>query len=193
MKRLLLILILTLSFQSWTKADDIKDFQIEGMTIGDNALDFFNKKEINNNKSYIYNNQKYFGFYKDLSNSTYDGVQVSLNSDFIIHGVTGKIFYENNISQCYETMNSIEKDLDSLFPNAETRKQNRKHRADPSGKSTIKDKSYFLTTGDAIQISCNDWSKFKHKKTGKIMNYTDELKVSMHSVKFIDFLNDENY
>ena len=193
MKRLLLILILTFSFQTLSKADDIRDFQVEGMTIGDNALDFFNKKEINNNKSYIYKNQKYFGFYKDLSNSTYDGVQVSLNSDFIIHSVTGKIFYENNISQCYETMNSIEKDLDSLFPNAETRKQNRKHRADPSGKSTIKDKSYFLTTGDAIQISCNDWSKFKHKKTGKIMNYTDELKVSMHSVKFIDFLNDENY
>ena len=193
MKRLLLILILTLCFQTLAKADDIKNFQIEGMTIGDNALDFFNKKEINNNKSYIYNNQKYFGFYKDLSNSTYDGVQVSLNSDFIIHGVTGKIFYENNISQCYETMNSIEKDLDSLFPNAETRKQNRKHRADPSGKSTIKDKSYFLTTGDAIQISCNDWSKYKHKITGKITNYTDELKVSMYSFKFIDFLNDENY
>ena len=193
MKRLLLILILTFSFQSWTKADDIRDFQIEGMTIGDNALDFFNKKEINNNKSYVYKNQKYFGFYKDLSNSTYEGVQVALNSDFIIHSVTGKIFYENNISQCYETMNSIEKDLDSLFSNAETRKQNRKHRADPSGKSTIKDKSYFLTTGDAIQISCNDWSKFKHKITGKIMNYTDELKVSMYSVKFIDFLNDENY
>ena len=193
MKRLLLILILTFSFQTLSKADDIRDFQVEGMTIGDNALDFFNKKEINNNKSYIYKNQKYFGFYKDLSNSTYDGVQVSLNSDFIIHSVTGKIFYENNISQCYETMNSIEKDLDSLFPNAETRKQNRKHRADPSGKSTIKDKSYFLTTGDAIQISCNDWSKYKHKITGKITNYTDELKVSMYSVKFIDFLNDENY
>ena len=193
MKKLFIIIIIFISFQSWTKADDIKNFQIEGMTIGDNALDFFNKKEINNNKSYIYNNQKYFGFYKDLSNSTYDGVQVSLNSDFIIHGVTGKIFYENNISQCYETMNSIEKDLDSLFPNAETRKQNRKHRADPSGKSTIKDKSYFLTTGDAIQISCNDWSKYKHKITGKITNYTDELKVSMYSFKFIDFLNDENY
>ena len=49
MKRLLLILILTLCFQTLAKADDIKNFQIEGMTIGDNALDFFNKKEINNN------------------------------------------------------------------------------------------------------------------------------------------------
>ena len=49
MKRLLLILILTLSFQSWTKADDIRDFQIEGMSIGDSALDFFSEEEIKKN------------------------------------------------------------------------------------------------------------------------------------------------
>ena len=44
MKRLLLILILTLSFQTLTKADDIRDFEIEGMSIGDSLLDFFNKE-----------------------------------------------------------------------------------------------------------------------------------------------------
>ena len=44
MKRLLLILILTLSFQSWTKADDIRDFEIEGMSIGGSVLEFFTKK-----------------------------------------------------------------------------------------------------------------------------------------------------
>ena len=48
MKRLLLILILTLSMQSWTKADDIRDFQIEGMSIGDSLLDHFTKIEIKN-------------------------------------------------------------------------------------------------------------------------------------------------
>ena len=46
MKRLLLIIILTLSFQSWTKADDIRDFQIEGMSIGDSALDYFSINDI---------------------------------------------------------------------------------------------------------------------------------------------------
>ena len=46
MKKLLLILILTLSFQSLAKADDISDFQIEGMSIGDSALDYFTKDEI---------------------------------------------------------------------------------------------------------------------------------------------------
>jgi len=45
MKRLLLILILTFSFQTWTKADDIRDFQIEGMSVGDSLLDYFNEKE----------------------------------------------------------------------------------------------------------------------------------------------------
>ena len=39
MKRLLLVFILMLSFQSLTKADDIRDFQIEGISVGDNLLD----------------------------------------------------------------------------------------------------------------------------------------------------------
>ena len=46
MKRLLLILILIFSFQSLTKADDIRDFQIEGISIGDSALDYFSKSKI---------------------------------------------------------------------------------------------------------------------------------------------------
>ena len=52
MKRLLLILILTLSFQSWTKADDIRDFEIEGISVGDSLLDYFTKEEIKKKKFY---------------------------------------------------------------------------------------------------------------------------------------------
>ena len=46
MKRLLLILILTLCFQSSSMADDIRDFQIEGMSIGDTLLQFVTNEEI---------------------------------------------------------------------------------------------------------------------------------------------------
>ena len=49
MKRLLLILILTLNFHSLTCAEDVRDFQIEGMSIGDSLLDFFSKQEIRQN------------------------------------------------------------------------------------------------------------------------------------------------
>ena len=44
MKRLLaylfLVLVLTFNFQSLTKADDIRDFEIEGISIGDSLLNF---------------------------------------------------------------------------------------------------------------------------------------------------------
>ena len=53
MKRLLLILILTFSFQTLTKADDIRDFQIEGMSIGDSLLDYFSEDEIINNFNFF--------------------------------------------------------------------------------------------------------------------------------------------
>ena len=48
MNRFLLILILTFSFQFGTKADDIRDFQIEGMSIGDSLLSFMTNDEILN-------------------------------------------------------------------------------------------------------------------------------------------------
>ena len=59
MKRFLLILILTFSFQTWTKADDIRDFQIEGMSIGDSALGYFSKKEIKKNKRNWFKDKEY--------------------------------------------------------------------------------------------------------------------------------------
>jgi hypothetical protein len=58
MKRLLLILILTFSFQTLAKADDIKDFEIEGMSIGDSALDYFSKDQIIKNSRNYYKNKK---------------------------------------------------------------------------------------------------------------------------------------
>jgi hypothetical protein len=62
MKRLLLILILTFSFQSLAKADDIKDFQIEGVSIGDSLLDHFSKDQIvNNNLKANYKNKSIEG------------------------------------------------------------------------------------------------------------------------------------
>ena len=43
MKTFILIFLLFISFQSLTKSDDISDFEIEGISIGDNALDHLAK------------------------------------------------------------------------------------------------------------------------------------------------------
>ena len=46
MRVFLTVLVLIFSFQSWTKADDISDFEIEGMSIGDSLLDYMSKNDI---------------------------------------------------------------------------------------------------------------------------------------------------
>ena len=61
MKRLLLIFILMINLQSLTKADDIRDFQIEGISIGDSLLNYMTINEIQNNiKNYVPNTSKYY-------------------------------------------------------------------------------------------------------------------------------------
>ena len=55
--------ILILSFYTSIKADDISDFEIEGMSINESLLNFMTseeiEKELNNKKSFYYDNKKY--------------------------------------------------------------------------------------------------------------------------------------
>ena len=42
-----------LLFSSFVFAEDISSFEIEGMSVGESLLDYFNKEEILNNKELI--------------------------------------------------------------------------------------------------------------------------------------------
>ena len=57
MRIFLLTLILISNFQSWTKADDIRDLEVEGISLGQNALDYFSKNDIDQNILYSLLNQ----------------------------------------------------------------------------------------------------------------------------------------
>ena len=83
-KRIFLtVLILAFSLQSLTKADDIEDFQIEGMSIGDSLLNHFNSSEIENNITDVYNYKKdetfvqtAFGDWSGHSFDKYEAIQI---------------------------------------------------------------------------------------------------------------------
>ena len=66
MRVFIAVLVLIFSLQSWTKADDIRDFEIEGMSIGKNLLDYaktigVTKEDIQNKKIWYYPKSKKFG------------------------------------------------------------------------------------------------------------------------------------
>ena len=54
MRNILFIFLLILSFQSWSKADEMSDFEIEGMSIGDSLLNFYSVNEIEKMRTVIF-------------------------------------------------------------------------------------------------------------------------------------------
>jgi len=196
MKRFLLILILTFSFQSWTKADDIRDFQIERMSVGDSLLDYFNEKEITdkinsyNNKGFIYNHKDFYAITFRLLPmfEIYEGVQFFLknnDNNYIIYSIAGEK-YHKDINNCYSKFDEIEDEFDILFKNSsKAEKLKRPHAYDKTGVSTTTDVYYNMPNGDYVAIICADWSE-------KI-NISDSFRVEISSNEFADFLNNKAF
>ena len=106
MRIFLSVLILVFCLQSLSKADDISDFQIEGISIGDSLLDFVDINYINSDKEYLYKSKDYFVVEIRKNFEKFDSVQVSIkdkDKKYIIQALAGKIFYRNNnINECYQ-------------------------------------------------------------------------------------------
>jgi len=179
MKRLLLIFILTLSFQTLVKADDIRDFEIEGMSVGDSLLDFMTINEINSSKlNYVSDDKKYYavGYYKNLN--TYDGVDIYLKKNdtkYIIRTIGGMIAM--NKSNCLKKRQLIVKELRELFSNAvEKNYEGVSHSFDKTGETKTYQTGFLLKNDnddDHVRVECTDWSKNFEKNNG----YTDNLSV----------------
>ena len=194
MKKLIIILILTLSFQSWTKADDIRDFQIEGISIGDSLLDYVDKSQLND-FVYPYPKKNFKGvMFEHLSNE-YDAIQFSVkdNDDqFIIHNISAKLYFPNKYDECLKKMILITEAFNSVISDT-TRTQakdniKRSKSSDPSGKSIWSYRAYYFDDGSAAQVFCTDWSDEISKNKG----YTDELKAAFYSEEFSEFLYNLN-
>tara|TARA_Y100000591_G_scaffold130497_1_gene111788 strand:- start:286 stop:858 length:573 start_codon:yes stop_codon:yes gene_type:complete len=188
MGKFLTLIILIFSFQSWTKAEDIKEFEIEGVTIGDSLLKYVDQKQIQNNSNFHYNSKKFGSYYLELDNSDYDGLQIDFENsgNYIIEGFGGKIFFKGNfMEKCLikekEILASIKEILKSkanyinhgITP----------HNYDKSGKSVGSWHTFELNDGSGfINLECMDWSDD--------MDFDDNLELMILSKKFQDFVNE---
>ena len=169
MKKFSLILILIFSFQSWTKADDARDFQIEGISIGDSALDYFTEDEITKNIKWHYNNDKknnefvIVEFYNYKTAKQYDGIQIAVkpkDKEYKIYIIAGAIQYENTkIEDCYSEMQKIDTELLDVFPSSDREEKIQKLKADKTGKSNVNSVYYFFTDGGNASVQCYYYSK----------------------------------
>ena len=178
MRGFIAILVLILGLQSFTKADDISDFEIEGLSIEDSLLNHFSVSEIKNFQNYddlpsdmsfriieIYSNQ--------MKMDLYDTVQIYYKPNdkaFKIHGVNGGLFCDTK-KKCINQYDEIKKDISKLF--GDTLKSdnfNGKHMDDDTGQSVYEYIVYYHPNGE-IAVGYTDWAKH--------MNYNDNVSIDI--------------
>jgi len=157
MKKLSVCLFLILfSFSASSFADDIRDFEIEGVTIGDSLLDYMSEEEIKENVGFVYEDKKFTISIYNKSSEIYDTIGITYKSNdkkYKIYGVQGLIDFPNNIEGCYEKQDEIEKEISSMFD--EIKKEDWGILIfDKEEGSTYRPIVYEDNNGDAIQIGC---------------------------------------
>jgi len=196
MKKLLGILVLGLFLITPSQADDIRDFQIEGMSIGDSILKYYDKDIIDKRIGYWPGSKKQAYFFDDdfEISEIYEALQLihlSNDSNYIIKGIVAGILYRNDpISKCYDKQVEIVEELKSLFPNTKIKKaEKEKHQSDDSGKSTYTNIYFRFDNGDTVAIGCYDWSEKIHEEKGWI----DHLRISIYDNDHRIFLQTEAF
>jgi len=120
MKTLLTLLVLL--FSSSVLADDISDFQIEGMSIGDSLLDYLSEKEIKkeiniNRKHYKYLSDKFGEVYLHINSEKYDDFSVfveTANSEYIVYAIYGTN-YIDDYNVCKKEAKIILNEIESIL------------------------------------------------------------------------------
>ena len=192
MKKLSTYLFLILfSFQTPSWTDDISDFQIEGMSIGDSLLDYFSEEYINSHSKYWWKDRKYFMVSASSpSFEIYEFMQFALkNNDknYIIQGLSGKIVFEKDIQNCLKKKNEVVKELSDFFKNYIENIENKitPHQHDETGESKQHTTYINLKSKNTVDIYCEDWSE----KT----KLTTNFQVRILNKEFMKYLNYEAY
>ena len=163
-----ILIIFFLFFSSLTFADDLKKFKIEGMSLGDSVIDHFPGRDVVNNINSKYNrlSDEYHvsDIFQHSSFKKFDMVSLFIQSDneetlFPISGMSGLIYYENNIENCYVEKDKIVEELTTIFK--EVRVEGPAvlvHPNDLTGESHYEETKFYFDWGVA-RVACYDMAK----------------------------------
>jgi len=188
MRVFITVLILIFTLQSWIKADDVRDFEIEGMSIGDSLLKYYDLDQINNFLKNVYNNEKFYKLQildQSLLNKLekYDSISFHFkknDNEYIIQNIGGIIFY-NKIDDCLNEKKIISKEISEVL---DVKLIYSKLTA-----SWDKNTKYYQSEGEVgkggvVAITCYDWSKKDEENKG----WNDNLSIEIFNKEVAIFI-----
>ena len=194
MKRLSLYLFLILfTLQTPSLADDIKDFQIEGISVGDSLLNFANEEKIisaisnqqyPNNKFIIYDAEQFI----EVKKYDYIGITTKKNdNNYIVTSVSGIINYKE-LDDCLKIKTSIQNEIEKLINYDDMEEVNYSSQRDKTGNSKVYGIQYYFKpypSNESITVNCYHMT---HES-----NINKTLKVAVNTEEYAYFLINEAY
>ena len=203
----LLVLLLSLFFLSSPSvfADDISDFAIEGISIGDSLLDYMTEdeilEEIELNKdmySFLNEPNKYAEIYLVIESENYDHLAFKIknnssntyvtnkNEKYMILSVRGDKKYINDFDSCIQKRDEIVEVLSLMFINADKFESFLSHPADPSGNSSADMVSFYFEEGHTANVYCDNFEESLRINN----NWSEGLTVEINSEEIDSWGND---
>ena len=194
MKVFITVLVLIFSLQSWTKADDVKDFEIEGISIGDSLLDYMSREEILEElkvNSWMYKNaipiNKFGEVYLLKNLDLYNSISFFVKKndpDYRIYMIRGMIEYIEDLNKCFEKKSEIVKDIEKTLNNFNKTENNWKKDYDLSGKSYTYQTKFNFENGSSVNIQCDNWEE--NLRIEK--NWTEGINVVISTKEFFEWI-----
>ena len=192
-KILLLILISIINLQVVSRANDINDFEIGSISLGQSLLDYTNKNQLEDLLSNAqYPNDKYLRYEisKILDFENYDFVDVMAKKDdsnYIIEAISAAISYDE-LSECLKIKADIQKGVEDILQPDDKQETKFPSNQDSTGKSIIYGMQYYTKpypSQESIIINC--YHMTKESNIGRV------LRVSVNTHDFTDFIVNDSY
>jgi len=204
MKKLLVLLFSFFLLSSPSVfADDISDFQIEGISIGDSLLDYMTEdeilKEIELNKdfySFLKEPYKYAEVYLLIESENYDNLAFIIknnssntyvtnkNEKYLILSVRGDKQYINDFDSCIQQRDEIVEILSPMFINADKYQSIHSHSSDPSGNSDVDMVFFDFDEGHRAKVYCSNFEEsFRVSK-----NWSEGLLVVINTNEIVNWM-----
>ncbi len=205
MQKILWFVFLVLLTSTNAYTDNIKDFKIENISIGDSALDYFTESQLDNSELDWFNYS-----YKEYSTSLlpgrgiYDWFKITYKNEdynYIIEGLAGIVVKKNyEEDKCNKQLDSTALNLSKLFKNTKS-EEKKTYRVvyDPSkifqetnlsGKSKLTSIFFDFKQEGKIILSCYDMDKETNEIDSPIkdINQFDTFRIDVKSKNLLNHL-----
>ncbi len=185
-KNLILITITLINFS--VSANDINNFEIGPISLGQSLLDYADKDQIKSlKKKRQYKNDKYIRYEitKVVTIENYDFVDVMTkknDENYIIEGISAAIRY-NKLNRCLEIKKEIQKNIESILEADEIQETEFPSVQDSTGESIIYGVQYYTKpapSNESIIVNC--YHMTEKSNVGRV------LRVSVNTHEFSRFI-----